>query len=122
MDLSIVYINDVHGYLEPHPELFYKGSDEVVMQAGGYPQIASLVKQVRSENEHTLIFDGGDTFHGTLPLVASKGEAIVPALNKAGHWRDGGALGFRLWPGAIEKAFRHVKLPGAGHQCLHGRR
>jgi sulfur-oxidizing protein SoxB len=95
MDLSIIYINDVHGYLEPHPELFYKGSEEILMQAGGYAQIASLINQIKSENEHTLIFDGGDTFHGTLPLVASEGEALVPVLNKLGvgamvaHWDFG---------------------------------
>ena len=92
MQLSIAYINDVHGYLEPHPELFYKGEKEIIETAGGYARIATIVNDIRSNNPNTLLFDGGDTFHGTLPLVQSKGEAIIPILNKlnfvamVGHW------------------------------------
>ncbi len=92
MQLSIAYINDVHGYLEPHPELFYKGGKEIIETAGGYAQIATVFKSIQKENPNTLFVDGGDTFHGTLPLIQSKGEAIVPVLNKlnfsamVGHW------------------------------------
>lgn len=83
MKLSIAYINDVHAYLEPHAELFYKDNGvETVETAGGYARIASIVKNIRSNNANTLLFDGGDTFHGTLPVVESKGEALVPILNK----------------------------------------
>ncbi len=92
MKLSIAYLNDVHGYLEPHPELFYKGGGEIIETVGGYARIATLIKDIRLKNPHTLLFDGGDTFHGTLPIVQSKGEAIVPVLNAlgfnamVGHW------------------------------------
>ena len=92
MNLSIAYINDVHGYLEPHAELFYKGGNEIIETAGGYAQIATILKTIKKENQNTLFFDGGDTFHGTLPLLESKGEAILPILNKlnfsamVGHW------------------------------------
>lgn len=83
MKLSIAYINDVHGYLEPHAELFYKNNGaETVETAGGYARIAAVIKDIRSKNANTLVFDGGDTFHGTLPVVQSKGEALVPILNK----------------------------------------
>lgn len=92
MILSIAYINDVHGYIEPHLELFYEGGNEIVKMAGGYARIASVIKEMRNQNQNTLLFDGGDTFHGTLPLIQSKGEAVVPILNKlgisamVGHW------------------------------------
>ena len=82
MQLSIAYINDVHGYLEPHAELFYNGGNEIIETAGGYAQIATVFKRIQKENPYTLFFDGGDTFHGTLPLIQSKGEAIIPILNK----------------------------------------
>jgi sulfur-oxidizing protein SoxB len=92
MKLSIGYINDVHGYLEAHNELFYKGSEEFVKIAGGYSRIATIFKDIQKENPNTLFFDGGDTFHGTLPLVQSKGETVIPILNQlnfsamVGHW------------------------------------
>lgn len=92
MELSIGFINDVHGYLEPHPELFYCKDGEFIKTAGGYAKIASVFEKIRNENEHTLFFDGGDTFHGTLPVVASRGEVLIPILNElgfsamVGHW------------------------------------
>ena len=63
--------------------------------AGGYARIAGKVAELRQGNNTTLLFDGGDTFHGTWPLVDSKGEAIVPVLNQlginamVGHWDFG---------------------------------
>jgi len=92
MQLSIAYINDVHGYLEPHEELFYDGGKEVTAIAGGYAALATVIKELRKQTKNSLLFDGGDTFHGTLPLVQSKGEAIIPVLNAlnfdamVGHW------------------------------------
>lgn len=92
MKLSIAFINDVHGYLEPHPELFFTGNGNVVKTAGGYSRIQTLIKSIRKDNPHSLVFDGGDTFHGTLPVVESKGEVLIPILNKirfdamVGHW------------------------------------
>lgn len=95
MKLNILFINDVHGYLAPHPELFYDETGEVVEIAGGYAHIAGVVEAIRKENPNTLFFDGGDTLHGTKPLVDSKGEVIVPILNAlnpdalVGHWDFG---------------------------------
>lgn len=92
MKLNIVFINDVHGYLTPHPELFYNETGEVVETVGGYAHIAGLVDAIRKENPNTLLFDGGDTLHGTKPLVDSQGEVMIPILNAlkpdalVGHW------------------------------------
>ncbi|MGB4401017.1 MAG: bifunctional metallophosphatase/5'-nucleotidase [Daejeonella sp.] len=92
MKLSIAFVNDVHGYLEPHPEIFLSGSEYAVKTAGGYSRLQTLISDIRRKNQHTIVFDGGDTFHGTLPIVATKGEALVPILNQigfdamVGHW------------------------------------
>ncbi|MBC7411642.1 MAG: bifunctional metallophosphatase/5'-nucleotidase, partial [Bacteroidia bacterium] len=103
MKLSIAYINDVHGYLEPHPELFYLGGKEVIATAGGYSRIASVVKDIRKKNSNTLVFDGGDTFHGTLPLIQSQGEAIIPILNKLGFSAMVGHWDFAYGPEQLKK-------------------
>lgn len=92
MELSIGFVNDIHGYVEPHNELFYKGGKEVIETAGGYARIATIFKNIKKENPNSLFFDGGDTFHGTLPLIQSKGEALISVLNElnfsamVGHW------------------------------------
>jgi len=92
MELSIGFINDVHGYLEPHPELFYGKDGAYIKAAGGYAKIATVFNRIKSESEHALFFDGGDTFHGTLPVVSSRGEALIPVLRQlgfsgmVGHW------------------------------------
>ena len=75
MKLNVLFINDVHGYLAPHPELFYDETGEIIETAGGYARIASVVKAIREGNPNTLLFDGGDTLYGTKPIVASNGMA-----------------------------------------------
>lgn len=114
MQLSIVFVNDVHGYIQTHPELFYDGPKEVVKPAGGYDRIASYIKEVRTKNPNTLVFDGGDTFHGTLPLLDSKGEAIVPVLNKLGFAAMVGHWDFAYGPGQVKNLAKQLNYPILG--------
>lgn len=111
MKLSIAYLNDVHGYLEPHPELFYKNEKEVVATAGGYAKIAAKINDIRANNPHTLLFDGGDTFHGTLPLVESKGEALLPILNRMGFSAMVGHWDFAYGPGQLKSLAAALNYP-----------
>jgi len=114
MKLSIAYLNDVHGYLEPHPELFYTGEKEITATAGGYAGIAAKIKGIRSNSQHTLLFDGGDTFHGTLPLVESKGEVILPILNKLGFSAMTGHWDFAYGPAQLKKLAGQLNYPVLG--------
>ncbi|MDP3945311.1 MAG: bifunctional metallophosphatase/5'-nucleotidase [Lutibacter sp.] len=114
MKLSIAYLNDVHGYLEPHPELFYKGGDEIVKVAGGYAQIASIIKEIRNTNHNTLVFDGGDTFHGSLPVVQSRGEALIPILNSLGFSAMVGHWDFAYGPEQLKKLASELNYPVLG--------
>ena len=92
-ELTILQINDVHAYLDPHPELFFGPKGHEYRQAGGYARIASLVNGIRAERpQGSLLLDNGDTLHGTYPAVSSKGKALTPILNLLGvdamtvHW------------------------------------
>ena len=105
--LTILQMNDSHGYLEPHPELFYAAGPPVYRTAGGYARIATLLEDARDERPgRVLAFDCGDTIHGTYPAVQSEGEALVSVLNALGfdamtaHWE------FAYGP----KQFRNVAL------------
>ena len=56
MELSIGFVNDIHGYVEPHNELFYNGGEEVIETAGGYARIATIFKNIKKENPNSLFF------------------------------------------------------------------
>jgi 5'-nucleotidase len=114
MQLSIAYINDVHGYLEPHPELFYKGGKEFIETAGGFSRIVSIINDIRKSNTNILLFDGGDTFHGTLPLIQSKGEAIIPILNKMGFSAMVGHWDFAYGPQQLKNITSQLNYPILG--------
>ena len=114
MKLNLLFINDVHGYIAPHPELFYNESGEVIEMAGGYAYIAGLVDEIRKENPNTLLFDGGDSLHGTKPVVDSEGEMVVPILNAmkvnalVGHWD------FAYGPKHLKEVGRELDFPILG--------
>lgn len=91
--LTIIQMNDTHGYLEEHYEHFWDGGFAKYIRAGGYPRISAYVKKVRREKDGNVLFlDGGDTFHGTYPVVHSKGKILPPLLNDltidamTAHW------------------------------------
>ena len=114
MKLDIVYLNDVHGYLESHAELFYDGAHEFIENAGGYARISTLKNSMMQRNSKLLFFDGGDTFHGTLPLVESKGQAIVPLLNKMGFSAMVGHWYFAYGPQQLKHLLSQLNYPMLG--------
>lgn len=91
--LTLLQLNDVHAYLDLHPELFWEAKGAVYRPAGGYARIATLVRRIRAEvGDGVLFCDGGDTLHGTVPVVKTHGQALIPILNASGldamtaHW------------------------------------
>jgi len=92
-ELTILQMNDSHGYLDLHQELFWDGDHARYELAGGYARIATIFNEAKGERpDNTLIFDCGDTIHGTYPAVESKGRALIPILNyldfdaMTAHW------------------------------------
>ena len=90
---SLIHLTDVHGYLESHQEMFWERGSKVYRKAGGYARISYFLKQLRKEKQGAvLILDGGDTFHGTYPVVQTRGDILPPILNKlhldamTAHW------------------------------------
>lgn len=117
--LTFLQINDVHAYLELHEEVFIEHGQETYRQAGGYARIASLIKEIKKEVNHdVLLFDNGDTFHGTYPVVTSKGEAIVPILNElpflamTGHWD------FAYGPKQLKHLVSQLDYPFLANNCF----
>jgi len=70
---KILHTNDTHGRIE---EGSYAGM--------GFPKVATLVKQHRSEGD-VLLLDAGDTFHGQTIVNLNEGEAAVRIMNEMGY-------------------------------------
>lgn len=72
-DITLLQINDLHGDLEPHPELFELTAGAPWRSGGGLARIASLFGAMRREAADAVIaLDNGDTFHGSMPAVQTR--------------------------------------------------
>lgn len=84
--VSLVYINDVHAQLEPHPELFWEnGEEEFITDVGGLSRVATVFNRLREERPGELLFiDGGDTIQGSGPAAWTDGQVVVEPTNALG--------------------------------------
>lgn len=67
--ITILHTNDTHSHIEPFDSNHYRHANR-----GGVAKRATLVEQVRKENQNTLLLDAGDIFQGTPYFNYYKGE------------------------------------------------
>jgi sulfur-oxidizing protein SoxB len=110
--LTILQLNDLHGYLEPHPEAFRARGRFRYRTCGGLARIATLFKRVRAERRgEVLALDNGDTFHGTFVAGHAQGEAMLPLMNALAfdamtlHWE------FAYGPAQVRKLAAGLTYP-----------
>ena len=101
--ITLIHLNDLHANLVSHLDMVRVvpedgGAAEArVEMRGGIARIATLIKQIRHENPHSLVMNVGDTFHGGIEALYTRGNAIVPAVNALGiDVGVPGQLGLRL--------------------------
>ncbi|MFP3872766.1 MAG: bifunctional metallophosphatase/5'-nucleotidase [Candidatus Natronoplasma sp.] len=100
--LTILQLNDSHGYLEGHPEYYWKNGEEVYREAGGFARLSEYFKKVRREDPGGVIaLDNGDTIHGTFAAVKDDGRDMIPILNE---------LDFDAWTAHWEFAYGPANL------------
>lgn len=91
-ELTLVQLNDLHGYMEPHPEWLWSPSGFHYQTMGGLARIKTVLAQLRDTFPNVLLTDNGDTFHGTRAVVESEGKCLIPLMNRlgisamTGHW------------------------------------
>ena len=119
-NLTIFQMNDSHAYFDLHNELFWKGSKPVYREVGGFARINSIFNQVRqNQPDQVLVFDCGDTIHGTYAAVKSKGEALIPILNEmnfdamTAHWE------FAYGPKQFMNITRKLDYPMLAVNCYN---
>lgn len=83
MEITILQTADIHGQLDPHPELFWENEEIIIRERGGLANIKTLFEEERKKNPgRTLIVDGGDLIQGSGYAALSEG-AIFPELIRA---------------------------------------
>jgi len=59
---------------------------------GGMDRVATVVKSIRAARPDSILLDGGDTWHGSMTSLATKGQDMVDVMNALGteamtsHW------------------------------------
>ncbi|HUR67543.1 MAG TPA: metallophosphatase [Chitinophagaceae bacterium] len=76
LKLTILHTNDTHSRLDPFP--MDGGRNQGL---GGIAGRSQLIKRIRQEEEHVLLFDAGDIFQGTPYFNLYKGEPEIKAMS-----------------------------------------
>nr|WP_279326048.1 5'-nucleotidase C-terminal domain-containing protein [Bacillus sp. FJAT-47783] len=73
-EINILHTNDSHARV-------FEGKYDGM----GFAKLSTLINQFEEENEHSLLLDAGDTFHGTTFATLEEGSSIVEVMNKIGY-------------------------------------
>jgi len=78
--LTILHTNDTHSNIDPFPDNHpkYPGM-------GGVAKRHALIKKIRSEEQHVLLFDAGDIFQGTPYFNTFKGHLEMKLMTAMGY-------------------------------------
>ncbi len=86
LKITILQTADIHGQLDPHPELFWENDEIVFKERGGLAQIKTLFDQERQKNPgRTLVVDGGDLIQGSGYVAHSEGEVMADVIKNMGY-------------------------------------
>lgn len=104
LKLTILHTNDVHSRIEPFP---MDGSRNQGM--GGAARRAALIKKIRQEEPHVLLFDSGDIFQGTPYFNVYGGELEFKLMAEMRY--DAATIGNHDFDAGMEGL--HKQLPHA---------
>jgi len=82
--VTVLFFNDLHGYLMP----FEIKSEDGRQEVGGIARMATLIHEIREENSrrqaHTLVLVAGDILQGTPMSTVFRGLPDIECLNAMG--------------------------------------
>lgn len=86
--ISLVYMADIHGHFESHPEIFWNSNDSSqfsIDEAGGVARIKTVLNEIKKDNpDGTVFMDAGDSIQGAAEVALTEGDVAVPILNGMG--------------------------------------
>ncbi|MEZ5026762.1 MAG: metallophosphoesterase [Chitinophagales bacterium] len=99
--LTILHTNDVHSHIEP-----FADNDKKYPGLGGAEYRSTIIENIRSKNEATLLFDAGDIFQGTPYFNFFHGDIEIDLMNKMRY--DAATIGNHDFDGGIETLARQI--------------
>lgn len=85
LSINILQTADIHGQLDPHPELFWENEEIVFKERGGLANIKTLFERERTNNPNTIIVDGGDLIQGSGYAALSEGKVMKDIIKNMGY-------------------------------------
>ncbi len=85
--VTFIHLNDLHANLNPHAQRISNAApgetstSTHIESRGGLARIATLVKDIRSDNPDAILMNIGDTYHGGVEASYTLGDAIVEPVN-----------------------------------------
>ena len=95
IQLTILHTNDFHSHIDPFGNDVPRNAGE-----GGMAKRAALIKKIRSETSHVLLFDAGDIFQGTPYFNYFKAKLDFELMSMMGY--DAATIGNHEFDNGLE--------------------
>lgn len=80
--VTVLITTDIHSQLFTHDEFFWENNQAVYKKRGGMAVLKTMIESYRKKNpSNTILYDGGDFFHGHAVASLTQGEALIPIFN-----------------------------------------
>jgi len=103
--LTILHTNDFHSHIDPFDKDAPRNAGE-----GGMARRAALIKKIRSESAHVLLFDAGDIYQGTPYFNYFNGKFDFELMTMMGY--DAATLGNHEFDNGLEGISSQLKYAG----------
>ena len=95
IQITILHTNDFHSHIDPFGNDVPRNAGE-----GGLAKRAALIKKIRSETSHVLLFDAGDIFQGTPYFNYFKAKLDFELMSMMGY--DAATIGNHEFDNGLE--------------------
>ncbi len=84
--ITVLITSDIHAQLQTHDEFFWENNQAVYHKRGGLAVLKTMINSLKKQNpDNTIVYDGGDYFHGSAVASLTEGEALIPIFNELGY-------------------------------------
>lgn len=112
IELNLIHINDHHSHLEPSEVDLVIDGNKTKVKIGGYPEVVSVIKELKKTKKNPLVLHAGDAITGTLYFTLFRGSADAEMMNLTGF--DYFTLGnheFDAGNEGLKKFLDYLKVP-----------